>query len=283
MNDDLILSFGGSVKSLDDGQRFGGYGIIFSDALSPDLDNEFFNGDTQFWLEDRIKLPVLYGHAKDKSIGNERLGSVTFKQDETGIWFEGELEARSAYIKKIMELIRSGALGFSTAALGHLTERVTGPIATWIKRWPIFELSLTPTPAEPRTAAIMLKSYHPPSLDETIRTSKLSPNQLLREQSERIRRDVEQTLLEIEHPEMSVSRWADDQAKIRERNLARGEAQRDWLEMRDTARGKLAEADRALEEVEALEAELRKEYERKMALVRVPQFAPGSWPAWANR
>lgn len=53
-----------------------------------------------------------------------------------------------------MELLKAGTLGYSSGALAHLVERVTGNGATVIKSWPIGEFSLTPTPAEPRTLGV---------------------------------------------------------------------------------------------------------------------------------
>jgi len=62
-----------------------------------------------------------------------------------------------------MELVRKGVLGMSTGSLQHLVHRQDGEL----KRWVVGELSLTPTPAEPRTIARKSwKTIGNPSLSE---------------------------------------------------------------------------------------------------------------------
>jgi HK97 family phage major capsid protein len=64
-----------------------------------------------------------------------------------GIDVQIELDKRLDYIDDVMKLVKSGALGLSTGALSHLVVRDNGEL----KRWVVGEISLTPTPAEPRT------------------------------------------------------------------------------------------------------------------------------------
>jgi HK97 family phage major capsid protein len=52
----------------------------------------------------------------------------------------------------VVQLVEKGALGWSSGSVGHLTRR-SGKSIT---QWPIVELSLTPTPAEPRTLGVEL-------------------------------------------------------------------------------------------------------------------------------
>jgi hypothetical protein len=47
----------------------------------------------------------------------------------------------------VLELVDQGALGWSSGSLPHLVDVATDG---YIRRWPIVEGSLTPTPAEPR-------------------------------------------------------------------------------------------------------------------------------------
>lgn len=90
-------------------------------------------------------MSVYYDHADDEK---DAIGTVVkSEKDDTGIWFEFQLHKRHRYAERIKQLIESGALGLSTGALPHLVIRDKGEL----KRWPIGELSLTPTPAEPRT------------------------------------------------------------------------------------------------------------------------------------
>jgi HK97 family phage prohead protease len=179
----LLLHYGAGIKQLG-GNRFGGYGVIFSTEYDPDLEHDFFTSETEFWLKDRVAVPLLFSHGLDETIGKRRIGTMSFKQDSAGVWFEGILDQRDAYIEKILELIKKGVLGFSTAALSHLVERIRKQKGVnWVKTWPIFELSLTPTPAEPRTLAQSLKHYYPISF-EKLRTAGLSPLDVQKERFE---------------------------------------------------------------------------------------------------
>ena len=91
-------------------------------------------------------MPVYYDHALGgikSQIGTVKVWTPT----DTGIDVQIELDRRHKYAADVMKLAEQGALGLSTGALPHLVERVDGEI----KRWVIGEISLTPTPAEPRT------------------------------------------------------------------------------------------------------------------------------------
>jgi HK97 family phage major capsid protein len=67
---------------------------------------------------------------------------------------------RDEYERGLMELAAAGKLGWSSGAAGHLVEREQVGKSWHIKSWPIAEASLTPTPAEPRNAAIPVKSLY---------------------------------------------------------------------------------------------------------------------------
>ncbi len=70
-----------------------------------------------------------------------------YELHDDGIDVEIELDRRNKYVGDVMKLVKSGALGLSTGALSHLVVRDGGEV----KRWVVGEISLTPTPAEPRT------------------------------------------------------------------------------------------------------------------------------------
>jgi hypothetical protein len=81
--------------------------------------------------------------------------------DDAGAFFEGEVNLRDDYGKAIYRLAELGKLGFSTGALSHLVSKElrsdNGKEATEITCWPVGELSLTPSPVEPRTMAFAVK------------------------------------------------------------------------------------------------------------------------------
>jgi len=160
---DVELIAGGAVKSDGSKRGFAGYGIVFSDQFSPDCDQEYFTKQSDFWLEDRVALPCLYEHGKDPTIGKEPIGRAVWSIDERGVFFSGELY-NSEHADEIMQLIESESLGFSSGALSPWVRRVEGPFATFLSRWPIFELSVTSRACERRTQAVPLKSHRPAAL-----------------------------------------------------------------------------------------------------------------------
>lgn len=157
---ELIL-FGDSVKALDDSGRVGGLGIVFSSPADPDVsrDRDFFTKNTDFDLEPGEKRTVLYSHGFDKALGKRKLGRATYESKDAGIWFETQLALRDDYEKKIFELAKAGKLGWSTGSAPHLVERKRVGDANEILSWPVVEVSLTPTPAEPRTSALTIKGF----------------------------------------------------------------------------------------------------------------------------
>ena len=137
------------LKFRDDGTPvIAGYGVVFGGR---DLDGDTFTPETKFGpLSD---LPVFYDHAMQdvKALDNEIGRVVSVKTDDTGLWFEAELDKAHAYVSDVIELVKRGVVGMSTGAVSHLVRRDESKT---IKRWPVAELSLTVTPAEPRTLGV---------------------------------------------------------------------------------------------------------------------------------
>lgn len=132
-----------------------GYGVVFGGS---DLVGEQFTAQTDFGLLRAVRgMPVYYDHAQRTP--RQRIGQVRAVQpDATGLLFTVELDRHAAYLDIILALIEQGVLGFSTGALAHLIERQQRTITRWI----IGELSLTPTPAEPRCLGVRrLIGYSP--------------------------------------------------------------------------------------------------------------------------
>lgn len=124
-----------------------GYGIVFN---TTDLEGDRFGPETDFGLYRQVRgMGVYYDHGMRQV--KHRIGQVReVRRDETGLFFEVELERHAAYVAEVLRLIEQGALGFSTGALPHLVERQHG----MIKRWILGEISLTPAPAEPRCLGV---------------------------------------------------------------------------------------------------------------------------------
>lgn len=125
-----------------------GKGVFFD---RKDIDGDSFAKDTDFQLDLVPSKPVFYRHRGDAAI-KERIGSVIATEfDDDGIWFEAQLDGSRRYMKAVKRLIDLGVMGMSTGTAPHMIDKKeTGLIETW----PIIELSLTPTPAEPHTIGV---------------------------------------------------------------------------------------------------------------------------------
>ncbi|MFH0937733.1 MAG: phage major capsid protein [Planctomycetota bacterium] len=152
---DTLIAFGGAVKALDSG-KLGGYLVTFTKAGDYDLTAERFDAETDFG--EAVRLPVLYNHGLDSKLKRRRIGTGDLKHDDAGLWFEAQLNLRDEYEKKIYELARTGKMSWSSGSALHAIERVPEAKGTRVTQWFIAEASLTPTPAEPRTQVVALKS-----------------------------------------------------------------------------------------------------------------------------
>lgn len=138
-----------TVKSLDPVEgRVGGYLVIWGDATQRDLQGEYFTPETDLGLDWYAERPMLYHHGLDGNLKAAVIGTIdTLQADSTGIWAEAQLDLRKRYVRAVQRLIDQGILAWSSGSLAHLVEVEDDG---HIKRWPIVEGSLTPTPAEPR-------------------------------------------------------------------------------------------------------------------------------------
>jgi HK97 family phage major capsid protein len=137
------------IKAIDgrDG-AIGGYLVVFGDTDNKDLQGEYFTSKTELGLDWYPRRPVLYHHGLDSTLGPEMIGQIeNLKMDEFGVWAEAQLDLRSRWVQKVMELVNRGVLNWSSGSLPHLVEVEQDG---HIRRWPIIEGSTTPSPAEPR-------------------------------------------------------------------------------------------------------------------------------------
>lgn len=192
---DIMVYHGGSIKFLDEfkdatsrGFRFGGSAGVFGNETKTDLSphKDFMTAETDYWIDDdewgtpSATAPVILNHGMDPVLKKLKLGKATYTKRAADIWAEGILRLRAEFEEKygehfdhIKAMVESGKLGLSTGVPGHLVEREKrGESAHWLKLWPLdrSELSLTPTPAEPRTSVVALKSLMGDEGEATIKT-----------------------------------------------------------------------------------------------------------------
>lgn len=124
-----------------------GRGVVFG---GKDLTGDRFTKSTDFGdTRSFVGMPVYYDHGLSDL--QSQIGTVKMWQpDDEGIDVDIEIDKRHKYAQQVMALVKKGVLGLSTGALSHLVVRDGGEL----KRWIVGEISLTPTPAEPRTMAI---------------------------------------------------------------------------------------------------------------------------------
>ncbi len=139
--------------------RIGGYLIRWGEPQQRDLQGEYFTAETDVGLDWYERRPVLYHHGLDGALKAAVIGVIdTLRPDETGLWAEAQLDLHKRYVRAVQRLVDQGVLSWSSGSLPHLVE--VGE-AGRIKRWPIVEGSLTPTPAEPRMTEVQtLKSAY---------------------------------------------------------------------------------------------------------------------------
>lgn len=157
--DDKLIYFGAAVKALEDGVVEGQL-IVFD---SVDLQGQYFDRDTDFDLENWPgKTTVYYTHGLDPTVGRRPLGLARkgdLWRDDTGVWVRQQLDLRDRYERAIYELAKAGKLGMSSGTASHLVEVEQTAKGERIKRWPLgLDASLTPTPVEPGTRVMPIKS-----------------------------------------------------------------------------------------------------------------------------
>jgi phage head maturation protease len=160
---DLLTVYSDAIKS----DRLGsvkGYLVRFGSPDTTDLEGDYFTKSTDFGFPikagERVPLNVYYHHGMDKTIGKKSIGTGYVKMDETGLWYEAQLDMADEYGSMIAKLCKQGKMGYSSGAAGHMVERKSVGKASEITRWCIAEASITPTPAEYRNSVKSLEDMY---------------------------------------------------------------------------------------------------------------------------
>jgi len=185
------------IKTLGPG-RLGHYAVVWGDPNRRDLYGEYFTpqtADLDAIFKAIGKLPLLYHHGLDATMRSTVVGIVdTMRTDPIGLWVESQLNMANAYAEAILQLADQKKLGTSTGTLPGVREVGTNGE---IRRWAIAEVSLTPTPAEPRmrreVPVQVLKTYYDalglslPAMKPDESDAKEASHQALALERERIR------------------------------------------------------------------------------------------------
>lgn len=147
-----------ALKLLGTDGRVGGYLVVWGSPQQRDLQGEYFTPETDLAIEWYAQRPVLYHHGLDGTLKGSIIGTIdTLRPDDTGLWAEAQLDLRKRYVRTVLQLVERGILGWSSGSLPHLVEVADDG---HIKKWPLVEGSLTPSPAEPRKTDVRtIKNY----------------------------------------------------------------------------------------------------------------------------
>jgi hypothetical protein len=159
MFDDILIQFGGEIKSLGD-NKIGGRLVRYSTADAPDLDGDFFDKSTDFGFDDSIKTPIYLNHRLPMEtpdgkqiVVKSKIGEGTLTKDDEGVLIEAILYNRKQYEKAL------SFMGWSSGTAKHLVDRERVGKAHHVTHWPLgLDASITPQPADPDNV-LTLKSY----------------------------------------------------------------------------------------------------------------------------
>lgn len=127
-----------------------GYAILWGDEKKVDLEKEYFTKDTNFW--DNQPQWLTWDHAQDEEFKSDpRIGNILeVGDDEWGKWYVAKLKKAEAYRKYLDDLIERKSIGSSSDSAPQYVKRVQTGKSIWLAEWPLFAVSLTDAPCEPR-------------------------------------------------------------------------------------------------------------------------------------
>jgi hypothetical protein len=138
------------VKALG-ANRLGGYAVMWGGPDAKDFDGEWFDPQTEELtsiFKAMGRLPYLYHHGMDSTLKTAVVGAVdVLEPDEIGLWYEAQMDIAHKYWAMVKQLVSKAVLGTSSGTLpGAARVEKSGRIA----RWPLVEVSATPSPVDSR-------------------------------------------------------------------------------------------------------------------------------------
>lgn len=120
-----------------------GLGIPFGSVDRRDAHGEWFSSATDLaedWFAER---PLIYHHGLSDA-GTAVIGKFTTERRADGVWVRAVLDKASRWFSRVRDELARGILGFSSGSIPHLVKVAANGE---IQRWPLVEMSLTPSPA----------------------------------------------------------------------------------------------------------------------------------------
>ena len=149
----ISLTGQNSIKEIGE-NRVGAYGVLWGDETRKDFHGEYFTPETEELtsiFKAMGKIPYIFHHGNHHGMKTTVVGAVdVLDPDEIGLWYEATILEHQKYKEFIKPLIAQNAL-YSSSGTFPAAKRVTknGKIT----RWPIAEMTATPSPAEWRMVA----------------------------------------------------------------------------------------------------------------------------------
>jgi hypothetical protein len=165
---EILVFFGDALKTLDDKGKIGGYLVAWGSPALTDATGkrDFFTPETDLGRFCKTGVDLLFYHGLprlsaevENPLADRILGEVKTTADDAGLWMEGVYKIRDEYEEQVYDGVKKGKMGLSSGAASHMVRRAReAKGSNRVTRWPIVEASITPSPAEPRTQAVALKT-----------------------------------------------------------------------------------------------------------------------------
>lgn len=135
-----------------------GWSNLFGDPNFKDLDNQFFDANTNFLLDWFAHSPLWYEHGEDPVYGvhpiGRRIGHQVFP--EYGVYLAHELLSEHPQFQRTTSELANGELTYSTDSIYHFVERGYKPQTGQLSVWPLAGASLVRRPAEPGLGVVVI-------------------------------------------------------------------------------------------------------------------------------
>jgi HK97 family phage major capsid protein len=149
-----------SVKTDDGAPVVAGWGLLFTDRDDLDLQETYFDDDTQLLLDMYQHAPLFYEHGEDPRYGvqpiGQRIKTILYSR---GVWVEHVLFPDHPLFARTLRELENGDLAYSSDSLGHLVEKEYDDRDGRLGFWALAGWSLVHDPAEPALGAVTLKQF----------------------------------------------------------------------------------------------------------------------------
>lgn len=151
----------GVYKSADGKIIHEGWGMLFTDADHPDLENTYFTAKTQTLLDYYKGAPLWYEHGQDPAYGSMPIGKrLDAKVYPRGVYLTHELHPDHPQVDRTVAESKAGMHTYSTDSIGHHVQPNMSADGSY-GMWPMAGCSITRRPAEPALGAsvVSIKAF----------------------------------------------------------------------------------------------------------------------------